>query len=858
MESEEAPSYVLPLFFTGQTQGIFKCVADEDVTEENPYKLIQKDDILQDFRDRAAISDFHPAKKIVQNWTLPEILVVYDPAFQYGQNFYMITSEEQAELLLNPPQVTGGGEEGSDDGDDGKHSEEEMVQILRYGLRTPKPWISYGSEQEVIDEMTPIREKVTLTIARKRYEFGAPIDLMDRDENDLKTPVVIDCASYEDESFIVEKKELDKSVQHVPVVTHKVTQTNWPCPRNANVQYSPRSNPDSVNSEIMLSHEISEFFMNVIPRFELALQQNATLDIFTNDYTNLGEEDKSFGSKSDNHLREYQSFTDLQFSKNKTISSIQWHPTVKGLIAVSCMEHMSFYERVDSLSKCLMTRSLILIWSFADPIHPLLLLEAPDDIICFQFNPLNPDIVCGGCINGQIVIWDISKYSDLIKNHRTHGQGINLNQNIATSIFNTNKTELSPIVRYCAVSSIENSHRFSVTDIMWIPDHMEIGRMGLVYENKTKQCTQIMTCSPDGSVLIWDTKVPKSTIGNSTSKDNVIIDQSNPFYHLDLTWKPVQKVSARRVKGSGEYSPVKFSISEVQAPVKKSDLESLKLHDVENDSDPNDFSKMSFKKKGESKQLEHVNTKFYVGTEDGELIYMDWKSTKDIDTGKIVSPGPEFVWEAHDNSISSLQKSPFLKDIFLTVGGWSFSIWKNGVTFGPIFKSGIHECKLASGHWSPSRPGVFFIGRNDGNIDVWDLLDKSHEPFLTQNVTPVPVISVVTHSITSKQQLLAAGDEVGTLHIMEVPWTLRQSPHNELNIIENYLEREASRLQFIENRHSKSSIDAAKLRIKDDNLQEPVLELDEEWEVKARVHYEDYLILERRWLTDLGMIEEIV
>ena len=26
--------------------------------------------------------------------------------------------------------------------------------------------------------------------------------------------------------------------------------------------------------------------------------------------------------------------------------------------------------------------------------------------------------------------------------------------------------------------------------------------------------------------------------------------------------------------------------------------------------------------------------------------------------------------------------------------------------------------------WSPSRPSVFFIGKADGNIDVWDLLDK--------------------------------------------------------------------------------------------------------------------------------------
>lgn len=32
----------------------------------------------------------------------------------------------------------------------------------------------------------------------------------------------------------------------------------------------------------------------------------------------------------------------------------------------------------------------------------------------------------------------------------------------------------TPIVRYCAVSSIENSHRGPITDLLWIPDHYEV------------------------------------------------------------------------------------------------------------------------------------------------------------------------------------------------------------------------------------------------------------------------------------------------------------------------------------------------------------------------------------------------
>ncbi len=55
----------------------------------------------------------------------------------------------------------------------------------------------------------------------------------------------------------------------------------------------------------------------------------------------------------------------------------------------------------------------------------------------------------------------------------------------------------TPIVRYCAVSSIEHSHRAPISDILWVPDHMEITRMGVPQENRNGQCCQIMTCAVD-------------------------------------------------------------------------------------------------------------------------------------------------------------------------------------------------------------------------------------------------------------------------------------------------------------------------------------------------------------------------
>lgn len=47
-----------------------------------------------------------------------------------------------------------------------------------------------------------------------------------------------------------------------------------------------------------------------------------------------------------------------------------------------------------------------------------LLLEAPDDILCFKFSASDPNILAGGCRNGQVVLWDITAHVDRLKQPR--------------------------------------------------------------------------------------------------------------------------------------------------------------------------------------------------------------------------------------------------------------------------------------------------------------------------------------------------------------------------------------------------------------------------------------------------------
>ena len=81
---------------------------------------------------------------------------------------------------------------------------------------------------------------------------------------------------------------------------------------------------------------------------------------------------------------------------------------------------------------------------------------------------------------------------------------------------------------------------------------------------------------------------------------------------------------------------------------------------------------------------------------------------------------------------------------------------------------------------------------------LWDLIPRSHVPYLAQNVSPLSLTTISAFPISSKpalslvgpavmicvyvdkQLMLGVGDLGGTLHILEVPWSLRHPSSHEV------------------------------------------------------------------------------
>ncbi|OAF68653.1 hypothetical protein A3Q56_03605, partial [Intoshia linei] len=406
------PSDVSAIFMSTQSQEIFQCATDKDVTDENPLKLISKDLILKDFYNRAAVSDFSPFKKFINKYTGNELLLMYDPEYAHGQNFIVALTEDAKKELLELITVP---EEDENEEVESSQDNYEDYQDLFYIPFEVQPHISLGSEKDMIEEAYKNNRKfISYEMSTIRSNFNQEYEFVDKTVIDNQE-MFVEYPHFDNIDFNVQIKLLNNSVQAISEVKDGTVQTNWSLCRNIGVQYYINDITNDKKEKCMNSLEMKAFFKKMFPKFQEILVENRLADV-TKDEWSLISSDVEFLSKNNAHLKEFQSFTDLIYTENKAISCIDWHPRYRHVVAVSVVDKSCFDKRVERINKSYATQHIILIWNFYDPIHPQMVLEAPSDVYVFKFCPSNPNIIAAGCRNGTVILWNISKHSDIFVN----------------------------------------------------------------------------------------------------------------------------------------------------------------------------------------------------------------------------------------------------------------------------------------------------------------------------------------------------------------------------------------------------------------------------------------------------------
>jgi len=106
------------------------------------------------------------------------------------------------------------------------------------------------------------------------------------------------------------------------------------------------------------------------------------------------------------------------------------------------------------------------------------MLDAPSDVFSFMVNPSDPNLVCGGCANGQIVLWDLGRvYYDLrssIQDRRKKSDPKSKRPSFLEKLKDSAEKYSCPLIPVAGLSNLDLSHKRVVTSVAWLPPHVEV------------------------------------------------------------------------------------------------------------------------------------------------------------------------------------------------------------------------------------------------------------------------------------------------------------------------------------------------------------------------------------------------
>jgi len=122
----------------------------------------------------------------------------------------------------------------------------------------------------------------------------------------------------------------------------------------------------------------------------------------------LGDEEAAAAAKISSVNLLPKTFFEHDYCKNKRVSCIKFHPVKPYLVAMSMIENLSFDDRCSIAGKSFDSHVLIMNFSDAHIITLNYVLETPIEVSSIEFHQDNPNVLIGGCISGQLIVWDLS------------------------------------------------------------------------------------------------------------------------------------------------------------------------------------------------------------------------------------------------------------------------------------------------------------------------------------------------------------------------------------------------------------------------------------------------------------------
>ena len=261
-----------------------------------------------------------------------------------------------------------------------------------------------------------------------------------------------------------------------------------------------------------------------------------------------------------------------------------------------------------------------------------------------------------------------------------------------------------PLMKEAKIAaSGEKSQKLSITSVQWLPPWCRIESDGnfqkISSDTPKEQKAGFATASMDGTIFFWS--LPRSLATPALVRSPLHLTIS-PIYQL-IFEEPGDKTSKR------------IPITCFAFPLAKNE----------------ESSSLNIRDQSDLERLRKV----FIGTNLGEVLCCTWESQTfavDLSDREVCKIATRAC--IHDGIVKTMVKSPDLDDVFLTVGGRVFAVWKEDFALAPVYQRRSPDCKYGDGCWS-GRSGMFVLTRLDGCFELWDLKRKPNEPVLLQTIS---------------------------------------------------------------------------------------------------------------------------
>ncbi|KFB38526.1 AGAP009027-PA-like protein [Anopheles sinensis] len=657
----------------------------------------------------------------------------------------------------------------------------ELLQRLRLNLFTErvfkKRWPGECTDREIESwkRVPKVPEVTTEAVSLYPVRKGAELRL--RTANDVRDGFV-ELLPVKWKTKNMPRKLTDQGTQVRSPATSRFVQTGPSFPTNAATQYLF----DASESHIDPSRIPREWLDNSTKSLSKEAQFNL-IDLYKNEY-HFGAE-ASVQKYQTPRIDEVLSFMNRSICAGRIVCSMDWHPELSGVFVASytfeTLATLSANEHETSPSKDIVHRVIfekcpILMWTFTNPLEPLLELKTIRDVTTLSFCPYDGDLLVGGLANGQIALWDLKGEIERVEMALEAARESNeYRKQIRQLMENGSEESIDRTVAPAALSSLEHASRKAISSIKWLPRNYCCTTTGHLKAHSEKLHRFLVTSSLDGSVCFWDldfsipalqkmiaTKKAASKVVEKTiyqCVNNVFYPTFKLLCHIPITTMLIDEavyLSQPEERGADIMRRIKHQLKPF----------------------PNDCT-MTIK----------------LGTLTGSLLGGIWEGY-DFEQGSLVTDEPMQVTQpfshVHDGPIVALEWNPTLKDTFLSIGGHVLALWSETDCSSAIFwrkKSVV----ITAGRWSLDRPAVFFIGLANGDFEVWDLNMKTFRACISLNLGAEGVSIISQHRLASARQCLAIADGNANVRILSLASALVNPIPNEERTLRETIKHELAR-----------------------------------------------------------------